>query len=192
MTEFAIHTEESAPDDAKPLLQASKKAYGMIPNLHGVFAESPQILEAYQTLQALFSNSSLSTTERHVVWLTLNVYHECHYCVPAHTFLALADKVPEEVVDAIREERPIPDTRLEALRQFTLALTAQRGAVDDDEVEAFFEAGFTKRNIFDVLLGLSHKVLSNYANHLAQTPIDGPFAKYAWSKRGNAGVRAAE
>lgn len=192
MTEFAIHTEESAPDDAKPLLQASKKAYGMIPNLHGVFAESPQILEAYQTLQALFSKSSLSTTERHVVWLTINVYHGCHYCVPAHTFLALMDKVPEDLVDAIREERPIPDTRLEALRQFTLALTAQRGAVDDDQVEAFFEAGFTKRNIFDVLLGLSHKVLSNYANHLAQTPIDGPFAKYAWQKRDDAGVRAAE
>jgi len=182
MTEFAIHTEGSAPDEAKPLLQASKKAYGMIPNLHGVFAESPQILEAYQTLQTLFSNSSLSTTERHVVWLTINVYHRCHYCVPAHTFLALRDKVPEDVVDAIREERPIADTRLEALRQFALTLTVQRGEVDADQVEAFLKAGFTKRNIFDVLLGLSHKVLSNYANHLAQTPVDGPFAKFAWRK----------
>ena len=45
---FEVHTESTAPDESKPLLEHSQKLYGgMIPNLHGVMAESPALLEAY-------------------------------------------------------------------------------------------------------------------------------------------------
>jgi AhpD family alkylhydroperoxidase len=184
MTNFTIHTAESAPEGSKPLLETSQKSFGMIPNLHGVFAESPQVLEAYQTLTRLFAESSLDTEARHVVWLTINVLNRCRYCVPAHTLLARNDKVRDEVIDAVREERPIPDARLEALRQFTISVVENRGFVDNREVEAFLAAGFTKQNVLDVLLGVSHKVLSNYANHLAETPVDAPFAQFHWTPAG--------
>ncbi|MEO1503891.1 MAG: carboxymuconolactone decarboxylase family protein [Pseudomonadota bacterium] len=116
----------------------------MLPNLHAVLAESPELYQAYGQLNDLFSASSLSTDERHVVWLTINVYHSCHYCVPAHTFLALKDGVSEDVVDALRAGQTLPDARLEALRQFTLSVTEKRGEVDAGEIDAFLAAGFTK------------------------------------------------
>ena len=50
MTTLTIQTIESAPEGSKPLLTNSVKAFGMIPNLHGILASSPQILEAYQKL----------------------------------------------------------------------------------------------------------------------------------------------
>lgn len=162
------------------MLEQSQSSYGMIPNLHGVMAESPQLLEAYKRLGSLFSQSSLSTTEQHIVWLTLNVYHGCHYCVPAHTLLAKNDKVDDAIIDALRNNQPLADARYEALRQFTLALADQRGQVSDAVVQTFLDAGFTKANVLDVLLGLSHKVLSNYTNHLADTPVDAPFAAFSW------------
>ncbi len=31
------------------------------------------------------------------------------------------------------------------------------------------------------MLGMSHKVLSNYVNHFADTPIDPQFANEAWT-----------
>lgn len=181
MTDFTRYTPETATDAARPMLEASQKAYGMIPNLHAVLAESPEIYEAYQTLQKLFVASSLTPDERHVVWLTINVLHTCHYCVPAHTFLAKKDGVDDEVIAALRADRPLPDDRLEALRQFTRAMVIKRGEVDQADLDAFFAAGFTKRNVFDVLLGLSHKVISNYTNHFAHTPVDAPFAAYDWT-----------
>ena len=49
MTDFTIHTQETAPAESKPLLDKAQKAYGMIPGLFGVLAEAPQALEAYQT-----------------------------------------------------------------------------------------------------------------------------------------------
>ena len=184
MTTFTRHTAETAPDQSKPLLEGVQKSVGMVPNIHAVFAESPQALEAYQTLTRLVSESSLTTEQRHVVWLTINVVNRCHYCVPAHTMLAKNDKVSDEIIYAIREERPIPDAKLEALRQFTIAMTEKRGFVTEAEINAFLDAGYTKQNLLDIVLGVSHKVLSNYTNHLAETPLDAPFAQYAWTPKG--------
>jgi hypothetical protein len=34
--------------------------------------------------------------------------------------------------------------------------------------------------VLEVLVGVTQKTLSNYANHLAETPLDDAFAKAAW------------
>lgn len=182
MSRFKIHTLQSAPAASQPLLEDSKQAYGMIPNLHAIMAESPEHLDAYKKLHELFQRTSLSVAERNVVWLTINVEHGCHYCVPAHTWIAKAQGLDEATVAALREDRPLPDARLEVLRQFTLKLVRRRGEVSEQDVEQFLAAGFTRRHILDILLGLAQKVMSNYVNHLAATPIDAPFAAFAWSK----------
>lgn len=188
MTEFTLHTQESAPEDSRPLLDNSLKAFGMIPNLHAVMAESPQHLEAYQKLHELFQQTSLSVVEQTVVWMTINVEHACHYCVPAHTAIAHMQKVNDGVIDALRKADPLEDDKLEALRQFTLKVVRQRGVVSDADVDAFLSAGYSKRQVLDIILGLAQKVMSNYVNHLADTPVDAPFTKFEWQPE----VAAAE
>ena len=51
---FPSHDENSAPEASKPLLEGSLKAFGRIPGLHKVLAESPQAFEGYQMLHKLF------------------------------------------------------------------------------------------------------------------------------------------
>ena len=36
--------------------------------------------------------------------------------------------------------------------------------------------------VLDIILGLSQKIISNYTNHIANTPVDAPFEKFAWTK----------
>lgn len=182
MTEFTLHDETTAPDDSKPLLAKSKAAYGMIPGLHAVMAEAPGLLDAYQTIHELFVNSSFDKDEITVVWQTVNVENACHYCVPAHTGIAKSMGVDDAITNALRDQTPLPNAKLEALRDFTLKLVRDRGQVDDASVQAFLDAGFTKRNILEVILGYSQKVMSNYTNHLANTPVDKGFQKFAWQK----------
>ena len=181
MTDFTLHTQGSAPQESQPLLDNSLKAFGMIPNLHAVMAESPQHLEAYQKLHELFQQTSLTPTEQNVVWLTINVEHACHYCVPAHTAIAHMQKVDETIIEDLRHAAPLADTKLEALRQFTLKVVRQRGNVSNEDVQAFLAAGYTNRQVLDVILGLAQKVMSNYVNHLADTPVDAPFQKFDWT-----------
>lgn len=63
MTDFPIHTQKSAPEKSKPILDAVQQAYGFIPNLMATFAESPAAVEAYATLSSIFGKSDLTPTE---------------------------------------------------------------------------------------------------------------------------------
>lgn len=182
MTEFTLHDKQSAPAESQPLLDNSVEAFGMVPGLHAVMAEAPGLLEAYQRLHQLFLDSSFNDEEVTVVWQTINVEHACHYCVPAHTGIAKSMQVDEAITEALRNETPLPTARLEALRDFTLAVVRGRGHVDDATVQEFLDMGFTRRQVLEVVLGCAQKVMSNYTNHIADTPIDKPFQKFAWHK----------
>ncbi|RBP51094.1 carboxymuconolactone decarboxylase family protein [Arenicella xantha] len=182
MINFTLHTEETAPDESKELLAKSKKTNGRIPGLHAVMAEAPGLFAAYGAVHEQFMNSSFDKDELTVVWQTINVEHECHYCVPAHTGIAKSMKVDDAITEALRNETPLPNARLEELRNFTLDVVRNRGVVEDASVQAFLDAGFTKRQVLEVILGLSQKIMSNYTNHFAQTPVDAVFQKYEWNK----------
>ena len=101
MSTFTIHTADTAPADSKPLLAKSQSAFGMVPNLHAVMAESAPLLDGYQQLHALAQQTAFDAEELTVVWQAINVEHNCHYCVPAHTGIAHSMKVSAEVIDAI-------------------------------------------------------------------------------------------
>ena len=182
MTSFTIHNTASAPTGSKAQLEDAQQRMGQIPNLYGVLAEAPIAVEAYDTLGSLLMKSSFTPTERHVVWFTINAYHDCHYCMAAHTFLAKGEKVPEEVIETARSVGSYTDPKLEALRTFTLKLVENRGWSAPQDLEAFLAAGFTKQNVFEILVGISHKVLSNYTNHIVETPVDEVFSQYTWAK----------
>lgn len=181
MATFTVHDENSAPDDAKPTLEQAKKQFGAIPNLYGVLAESPQALAAYHAMSDQFQQSSLSRPVQLVVWLTASRHNGCGYCVAAYSAMAKGEGVDDSVVEAIREDKPIDDTALQAVRIFTTQVVEQRGWVADHDVQAFLDSGFTQRQVLDVLTGVAQKTLSNYVNHLARTPLDKPFTPFAWS-----------
>ena len=183
MADFDLHTPDTAPDASQPLLAKSQAAFGRVPGLHAVMAEAPALLEGYQILHKLFAeNTTFDADELTVVWQTINVEHECHYCVPAHTGIAKMMKVDDAIIDALRDETPLPTPRLEALRTFTLQMLRERGDVSDADVQTFLDAGFTKRQVLEVVLGLAQQVMSNYTNHLADTPVDQIMQEFSWQK----------
>lgn len=182
MAEFPLHDVESAPEAARPALERAEVAYGFIPNLLRVLAEAPAALEAYTTLNGLLEETSFTPAERQILLLSVSAENGCEYCVPAHSGLARRAGVPEEVVEAIRDGRPAPDHRLQALRRFAQVVVRERGHAPEAEIDAFRDAGFSRANLLEVLLGVAMKTLSNYTNHMAGTPVDEPFEALAWEK----------
>ena len=183
MTDFPLHDKDTAPEKSRPLLDNSLKAFGMIPGLHAVMAEAPGILEGYQKLHELVLDSSFDNDEKTVVWQTINVENACHYCVPAHTGIAKMMDVSDDITNALRDETPLPSDKLEALRTFTLTVMRKHGNVSKEDLDAFYEAGYQHRQVLEVILVLSQKVMSNYVNHIAEPPVDEPFKKFEWQKK---------
>ncbi len=181
MTDFKVHTIESAPEASRPLLEKAQKTLGFVPNLYGVFAESPAMLEAYVTLGGIFDRSTFTATERQVVLLTAIFENECDYCMAAHSTIAGMQRVPDDVVQALRRGEPIPDARLEALSDFARKVVRERGWVLEADVQAFLDAGFTQAQLLEVILGIGMKILSNYTNHITKTPVDEAFQANTWT-----------
>lgn len=181
MTRFTIHTQETAPEAAQPILQAVKSENGYVPNLIGVLANAPTALETYRTVSAINRRNSLSPTEREVVQLTAAVANGCDFCVAGHTAISLKQiQMPQPLLDALREGTELPDERLDALARFTLAVLTSRGQVSDELFAEFLSFGYSKEQALDTVLGVSLATLCNFANNLAQTPINAellPFAK---------------
>ncbi len=183
MNKFKLHTAETAPEKSKAMLEGAVKQMGSIPGLYAVMAESPETLKAYQELHKLFMATSFDAEELTVVWQTINVEHNCHYCVPAHTGIAHSMNVDPAITEALRNQDAMPTAKLQALHDFTLAMVQERGNVSTEQMDAFFEAGYSQKQVLEIILGLSQKVISNYVNHVAETSVDPMFNKFAWAKK---------
>ena len=178
MSEFTIHTIESAPAEVKEVLETVQKDNGgYIPNLIGLLANAPTALETYRTVGAINRRNSLTPTEREVVQITAAVTNGCAFCVAGHTAFSIKQiQMNDDLLEALRNRTPIDtDPKLDTLAKFTIAVINTKGRVGDEALADFLEAGYTHENA----LGVSLATLCNYANNLANTPINPELQPYA-------------
>jgi len=181
MPKLDILNDENRPEYAADTIAQIKNKTGFVPGVMGAMANSPEAAEAYTVLGDLLQRSAFTPEARHVAWFTINMLPDCRYCMAAHTAIAKREKIDETVIETARAGGDYDDPHLQALKVFTTRMVEDRGWVQPEVVQAFLDAGYTQRHVMDVILAISHKVLSNYTNHLAQTPLDEPFKPFAWT-----------
>ncbi len=180
---FEIKTAESAPAGSRGILEGYQKNLGFVPNLMGVMAASPAVIEGYVALGAAFDKTAFTPTERQVVLLEASSANGCTYCMAAHTAIAKMQHIPESVVNSVRTCGTIADAKLEVLRAFVRSTVETRGHPAANTTAAFLAAGYTHTHILEVLLGVAMKTMSNYINHAAETPLDAAFSAARWEKK---------
>ncbi|GAA4360954.1 carboxymuconolactone decarboxylase family protein [Kangiella marina] len=184
MSIFTSHTVESAPEEAKSILEGAQKQLGFLPNLYANLAEAPQALKGYMQLSELMENSSFSDEEQQVIFLTASVENGCEFCVAAHSVIAKKMVgVAEDIVNAIRDRDDTDSDKINALIRFTQRVIQDRGWVDEQAVKTFIDSGFTKQQVLEVVLGVAMKTISNYTNHITGTQTNKEFEAEAWSNK---------
>ncbi|MDR8389720.1 carboxymuconolactone decarboxylase family protein [Aliifodinibius sp. S!AR15-10] len=174
--DLTIYNPDNAPEESQPLLTSVKENYGFVPNLYGELAESPAALEGYIKLNEILGKTSFNPVEQQLAVLAVSIENECHYCAAAHsTVLKKKLNVDEAIVDAVRNDNEVPDEKLDALVTYIQKTVQTRGFVEDHDLKSFLDAGYTKQHVLEVNLVISLKTISNYTNHLAETPVDEAF-----------------
>lgn len=171
-TTFVDHTPDTAPPGSRRLMEATARHLGFLPSATARLAGSPQLLEGFQKLTALFDGTTLDPVAREVVVMTVVTRNECHICVAMHSGKLRKLGADGELIAALGERRALADQRLEAVRQFTLAVLASAGDVADADLDAFLAHGHTARNALEVVLGIGTYTLSTLANRLTRAPLD--------------------
>lgn len=169
---FVDHTVESAPAASRRSLEAVTRSMGHLPSAAARLAASPHLLDGFLKLSAMFEQTTLDPIAREVVVMTVAARNECHVCVAIHTTKLTGLGAGDDIVSPLREQRPLDDERLEAVRQFTLEVLRTAGGVGDEELRAFLSHGHTEQNALEVVMGIGTYTMSTLANRLTRAPLD--------------------
>ena len=176
MPKLTVHEKDSAPESSRPLMEAVEKKFGFLPNLMKVLAGSPVSIQSYLQLSQLFEGSAFSAREQQLILLTVSQENRCEYCLAAHGMIARnMAKVPAVEVDQVKSAQSLTDKKADALVTFVRLLVSKRGFVSDDAIELFYSHGYEQRHVLEIIVAIAMKTISNYANHIAHTPIDEAF-----------------
>ena len=180
MPNYPVHTIASAPEKSKPALEQLEKAFGVLPNLPAVIANSPKLINSLVGLFGQVHSPGLSEAENQIVLLTDAVTNSSPYAVAFHTALALHQGISSEETTAIRERRLPTDKRFAALSNLAKTLIEKRGHLSEQELDSFIAAGFTKEEVLEVIAIVAASTITNYVGTIANPPLEDPFRQFAW------------
>jgi len=177
---FEIYTPDNAPSPSDNMLGGVKKMLGFVPNVFAVMGGTPPVLGAFATMKQKFSETSLSAIEREIINIATSVENVCVYCVAGHTSFAKSQKVPDDVIAAVRTRGTINDPKLAALHDFVRAVVIGKGHIEQSDMDRFLSAGYAPSHVQEVILGVCTKTFSNLTSNLLGIPLDAVFEPHAW------------
>ncbi|MBC3758366.1 carboxymuconolactone decarboxylase family protein [Hyunsoonleella sp. SJ7] len=175
MSTFNVPTRDQVSENNQAIFDNLTKALGFVPNLYATYAYSDTALENYLN----FSNAktSLSAKEREVVNLAVSQVNNCVYCLSAHTAIGKMNGFTDAQILELRAGEASFNIKLDALARLAKNVTENRGRTEADVLENFFNAGYTKGNLIDVISLVGDKTISNYIHSTTQIPVDFPVAQ---------------
>jgi AhpD family alkylhydroperoxidase len=182
---FTEYTIESAPPASRRFMAATRDHLGYLPAAMARMAASPQLLDGFGKLTAIFEKSALDPLAREVLVMTVATRNGCHICVAMHTARLASLGASPELIAALREPdraAPLPDERLDAIQVFTHTVLDTAGDVGDQALRDFMARGYTAQNALEVVLGIGTYTMSTLANRLTGAPVDDQLAGAGWGQ----------
>jgi uncharacterized peroxidase-related enzyme len=182
MSQFQVHTIDSAPAGSTAALRTLEQGLGFIPNLAATMAESPTLVNGFVELRKRLADGQLTGVEREIVALAVSLENDCDYCMAAHSTFALMQHADEAAVSSARRNREPEDSKLGALYRFARSLVAKKGHVSEEDSEALIDAGYSRGALLEVVAQVAHTTLANFAHSISGAPLDDAFQPQAWAK----------
>lgn len=181
MSDFPIHTIDTAPERSKSALRQLQSAFGMIPNIAGAMASSPVLINTLVGMFAQVHGGSFTEAQVQIILLTDAVTNGSGWAVAFHTALALKEGIDPADVEAIRAGRLPKDEKFAALSGLAKSMIEKRGRLSDPEVRRFVAAGFGEDHLLEVIAAVAASTITNYTGNITMPPLDAPFQKHAWA-----------
>jgi uncharacterized peroxidase-related enzyme len=174
MTRLNALNPDQASGKAKELFTAINGKLGMVPNMMRTMGNSPAVLEGYLNLSGALGHGTLGAKTGELIALTVAESNGCDYCLSAHSFIG--EKlvgIDTPSLTAARDGKN-SNAKVDAALKFAQVLVNKRGFVNDAEVKAVKEAGYSDGEVGEIVAHVALNIFTNYLNITAQTEIDFP------------------
>lgn len=173
MSTITALSAQEAPTAAQPVLEQVKRMLGRVPNMYGVMAHSPAVLEAYAQFNNALRKGSLGAPMAERIALAAAEYNGCNYCLSAHSFLGAKAGLSEaDLLDA--RNMKAADEKTATGMDFTRKLLAAPQSLSTDDVQVLRQAGYTDGETLEIIANVVRNIFTNYLNVVAGTEVDWP------------------
>ena len=142
-------------------------------NIFKSMANNAGVAKAFMQFSQGVKAGALTDAEHEIIALTVAQKSGCDYCLAAHTKMAEAAGINNDLAIQIRQGTADND-RHQALLDFTSAILKNDGWVSDEQLEAFREAGYDDDAVVEVIGEIAVMTFTNLFNHVNHTEIDMP------------------
>jgi len=168
-------TRDQVNEGNAQIFDALKKKIGKVPNLYATYANSDVSLKAILDLGETLGGGTFTQKEAEAIALSVSETNACEYCLAAHTAIGKMVGYSEEDTVALRTNE-IADEKLNALVTLAREITITRGRPNQTLVDNFFNAGYSKAALVELIGFVSVNTFNNYLNNIADTAVDFPAA----------------
>lgn len=172
MPRIEVPKPEEVPADSKPTLDAFSKNLGFTPNMLATFAKSPIAFNAWATFRNSL-NRTLDLKMREIISLAVSEVNGCDYCLAVHSYAADKAKLPADEILLARKGHAT-DPKKDVAVQFARKVIETRGNVNDADVAAVRDAGYTDANLVEIVVLVATYTITNIFNNVFDPEIDYP------------------
>lgn len=174
MKSFKVPAKAEVSANNQAIFDKLTAGVGFVPNLYATMAYSDTALGNYLQFQG--GKTSYSNKEKEVINLAVSQANACRYCQSAHTAIAKMNGFTDEQAVELRQGFSSWDSKLDALAKMAKSVAENKGRVDSETLERFFNAGYTKGSMVDLIVLVGDKTVMNFLHNLTQVEIDFPEA----------------
>ncbi|MBL8587800.1 MAG: peroxidase-related enzyme [Methylobacteriaceae bacterium] len=156
-----------------------REKIGFVPNVLVAYSHDMAKLAAFAAFynDLMLAPSGLSKLEREMIAVAVSAENRCHYCLVAHGAavrqLSGDPVLGEQLVTNYRAAALTPRQR--AMLDFSVKLTRESYAVEEDDRARLRAAGFSERDIWDIA---AVAAFFNMSNRMASAVDMRPNAEY--------------
>jgi uncharacterized peroxidase-related enzyme len=162
-----------ATGKVKEIYDGLQARMGKVVNIFKGMGNSAAALSGYLSLSKALAEGELTPGDREAIYLAASQHNGCTYCVAAHTLLAKKGGMSDDEILAIRKFEP-KDAKRRALVTFVRRVIDTKGFVQDGDLTAVKQAGYTDGQIAETVGYVALATYSNFFNHVYDTPLDFP------------------
>jgi AhpD family alkylhydroperoxidase len=173
---FKIPSYDDVSWEAHPLFDMQEKASGKVPDLYATIGYSANALGSYLDFVKAQAKGTFHAKDREAVYLIVSQYNNCEYCLSSHTLTAIRLGWTEEETLLLRAGE-YPDNKWKVIYNFIGSVIDHRGEVNDQILNSFFNLGYDKKALIDLMALINLMCFTNYVYRLTKIPINIPLAK---------------
>ncbi len=168
-----IHSVEpkTAQGRTRELLDTVQQAFGVIPNVARVMANSPAVLDSFLAFSTAMGGARIGTKLHNQVKLTTSETNSCDYCTSILSAVAPSAGLSADDILAGRTGNS-EDRRTKAALAFANDLLESRGKVSNQQLTAVRDAGFGDAEMVEIVASVVLGCFTNFLNNMADTELD--------------------